>query len=86
MEQKLMAFWKYDLFPYVLCGKLKKIKSNGFVEPVGHQGRSFRPIKILPLEEGKIIKDKIDKIVSEDNLLREKIRKESMSKLVDIIL
>lgn len=56
MKQKLYAFWKYDLFPFVLGGEITRMDNDGYVETVGYgPGFLFKPIKILPLEEGKRI-------------------------------
>jgi|14BtaG_2_1085337.scaffolds.fasta_scaffold74713_3 hypothetical protein len=64
MEQELFAFWKYDLPPYALCGKISKIDEAGRVYVVAFQGW-FKPILILPLAEGLELKSKLKEAASE---------------------
>jgi len=64
ITKKLYAFWKYDTFPYVLGGEVKDINNKGLVYIVSYLGW-FKPIIILPLEDGKIIHEKI-KSISDD--------------------
>lgn len=61
MNKKLYAFWKYDTFPYVLGGEIKDMDETGLVYIESYQAR-FRPILILPLEEGQRIHDKIKRV------------------------
>ena len=60
MKQKLYAFWKHDIPPYVLGGEVTEIKSNGRVCVKGFTGYSFLPLQILPLEEGRAKQKEID--------------------------
>jgi hypothetical protein len=62
MEQKLIAFWKYDTAPYVLSGEVLSFTAKGNVEIKGYDGYIFTPIKILPYEIGIEIADKIKEI------------------------
>ena len=55
MNQELFAFWKYDLFPYVLGAKILEMKEDGRVLAEGYSSYLFRPIKILPLEPGRTL-------------------------------
>jgi cellulose biosynthesis protein BcsQ len=49
----LRAFWKYDLFPYVLSGEIMNMDKDGKVQTKEFgPGHWFHPIKILPNEEG----------------------------------
>jgi hypothetical protein len=47
-KQKLYAFWKYDLCPYMLGGVVESFQSNGSVTVKGYPGMAFKPIAILP--------------------------------------
>jgi hypothetical protein len=49
--QRLFAFWRYDLFPFVLGGPVEEFRGNGLVYIKSYQG-CFRPIRILRYEEG----------------------------------
>jgi len=51
MNKNLFAFWKYDTFPYVLGGEISDINEKGLVYVDSYQGW-FKPILILPLDEG----------------------------------
>lgn len=61
MEQKLIAFWKYDREPFVLSGEVESFTSDGYVMVKGY-GYAFNPIKILPYDEGIKVKDKIEEL------------------------
>lgn len=54
------AFWKYDLPPYVLGAKVIKEYDDGLVAVQGFEGCRFKPIKVVPLEEGIRMKKEID--------------------------
>lgn len=50
----LYAFWKYDLYPFVLGGHVVKMREDGSVETkeYGH-GSYFKPILIMPSGPGE---------------------------------
>jgi hypothetical protein len=48
---KLFAFWRYDLFPFVLGGPVEEFGTNGAVYIKSYQNW-FKPIRILRYEEG----------------------------------
>lgn len=58
-NEKLYAFWKYDVPPYLLGGEVKEIK-NGYVYPVGYNG-GFKAVKIVPFEKGIKLQKKLNK-------------------------
>lgn len=53
MADKFFVFWAYHPFPAVLGAPVQRIHDNGTVEPVGYPGYAFKPVLILPLEEGE---------------------------------
>jgi len=56
MDKKLYAFWKHDTFPFLLGGEITEMRSDGMVETVGYgKGSWFPPVKILPLEDGRLM-------------------------------
>lgn len=65
MNQELYAFWKYDLFPYTLGGKVVKFAAGGLVQVEGYGNMLFRPIGIVQYDEGVEIMSKIKKIKEE---------------------
>lgn len=60
---ELFAFWKYDIFPYVLGGEVIKFEGER-VEVKGYEGCTFQPIKIMDIYTGK-------RIYEELNILKE---------------
>ena len=48
-----VAVWKYDTYPYFLCGVIKSYLAKGRVHVEGYDGMQFTPIKILWGAEGK---------------------------------
>jgi hypothetical protein len=53
-KQTLYAFWRYDLCPYMLGGVVERFRSNGNVVAKGYNGMSFKPIAILPDQDGAL--------------------------------
>lgn len=51
--QTLYAFWKYDLCPYVLGGKIIKFCEDGYISAEGYNGMRFKPLAILPDQHGR---------------------------------
>jgi hypothetical protein len=49
----LFAFWRYDLFPYVLGAQVIEMRADGWVSTKGYGHYWFKPTKLLPLVEGK---------------------------------
>jgi hypothetical protein len=62
MNQELYAFWKYDLFPYVLGGEVNEIKDNMRVTIKGREGYIYSVFTILPREQGLLIQERLDKL------------------------
>lgn len=71
MEQKLFAFWEYDMHPYFLGGEVVGFTSKGNVRVVGYEGYVFTPVKILPYDEGKRIYDLIQE---NDEVMQKRIK------------
>jgi hypothetical protein len=42
-----VAVWKYDLYPYYLCGVIEDYVANGRVKVKGYGGYIFKPIKTI---------------------------------------
>lgn len=58
------AFWKYDLFPYVLSGKVTKTFPGGKVEIEGYGSGTtgFKPICVVRGNRGLEIKNNLDNL------------------------
>lgn len=66
VEPTLMAFWEYDVYPFLKCGTIAELKQSGLV--VTHEygkGMSFRPVMILPEEAGQCLKTQLDELECE---------------------
>ena len=57
MKQKLYAFWKYDVPPYVLGGEVTEIKSNGRV--------CVNLLRAIRISHGSVDIDRIAEEISE---------------------
>lgn len=57
MNQDLMAFWKHDIYPYLLCGEISEFKNDGLVKVTEYGGGVFRPVLILNKEDGLELKE-----------------------------
>ena len=58
--EKMYAFWKYDIPPFLLGGEVKEIQEDGCVSVVGYTSR-FKPVLIVPLEKGIKLQKKLNK-------------------------
>ena len=83
-EPTLMVFWEYDRFPYTLCGPVEKILKGGFVKPTNYGGYTFKPLIILPIDEGCEIRKKIEKLSSDYRIAQDKLHREYTKKLKEI--
>jgi len=60
-DRKVFAFWRYDLYPYVL-GSEGKILSDGNFKADGYGGSTFRRdaiISVMPIEQGRQVQEKL---------------------------
>ncbi len=72
---KLYAFWKYDVFPYILGGHITRISSNGSVETKEYgPGNYFKPFKIVPAKTGEKLHIEIKKSEKDFRLAEEKFK------------
>ncbi len=61
-KNRKFAFWRYDLFPFVLGAEIIKKFDNETVEARGYEGYSVAPIKIVSYEKGLEIKSELDNL------------------------
>ena len=63
----LFAFWRYDRFPYVLGSKCHPPTNMHGVEMVyvPSYGGYFEPIKLMSIESGEALNDKLNSLKSE---------------------
>lgn len=80
MQDKLYAFWKYDVEPFLLGAEVEDMKGS-LVKPKGYTGW-FKTVKIVPLEKGIKLQKKLNKAKAKymkitqqaDNELRETVK------------
>lgn len=60
----MVAFWKYDLYPFCLGGTVTKVQDNGTVITKEYPGMAFKPIAIMPNKTGKKIIKELRKLRS----------------------
>lgn len=57
---KLYAFWKYDVPPFLLGGEVEEVLEDGCVIIKGRISK-FKPVLIVPLERGIKLHKKLNK-------------------------
>jgi hypothetical protein len=72
VKRKQFAFWKYDLFPFVLGAEILAEFPDGMVETVGYgHGYLFRPIAKLPFKKGFELRHELELMRAEhDTMIR----------------
>lgn len=62
MNKRLMAFWQYDLFPYVVAGEIDGFDNQGNAswKGTGYSIQADTIIAIVPYEDGIMYKAKLD--------------------------
>ena len=78
------VFWEYDKFPYVLGSGVQKIVDGGYVKVIGYGGAAFKPLIILPYEEGIAVKKELDRISTEYSKEQMEMRKKFKVKTDDV--
>ena len=85
---ELFAFWSYDLYPFVLGGQFTRMDGMGRVYVPNYQSW-FAPMKILPLDTGKELFEKLmtlrDEHGAETDLLDRKFNAKAVGLLPDIV-
>ena len=81
----LFAFWRYDLFPYVLGGTVVEMSDKGNIRTREYDYMWFTPIKIMPLDAGKALWSRIDKVRNEHHVALREFDKEWRSKIEQLL-
>jgi hypothetical protein len=82
---ELMAFWKYDQYPYLLCSKILKFKDNGKVSVEGYSGFSFKPLFIVKYEEGVKLKDKLNLLEKDREYTIKQVKDQYIDELESLV-
>lgn len=84
--KNLYALWKSDHYPYILGGKITRMKDNGNVEAENFgKGYWFNPIKIVPEKLGKQILSDVKNLETERRNAKKKFDKEWADILLESI-
>ncbi len=83
MKNKYFAFWRDSSFPYILGGTATEIEKDGMVYIEEFQER-FKPVIILPLEQGKEIDKKLEQLTNEYHEAQKKLHNEYIAKIMDV--
>lgn len=78
MTEEMMAFWKYDQFPFLLGGTVNKMFEDGRVRTIEYGGYSFRPVFIVPKETGKKLKEDLENSLIKYNNALAKLKESSL--------
>lgn len=58
---RLYAFWKYDVPPFLLGGEVEEVLEDGYVVIKGRTSYKFKPVIIIPLEKGIKLHKRLNK-------------------------
>lgn len=83
-EINLFALWEYDLYPYTSGAVVTKMNATGLVYAPSYLGW-FRPIRLLPVEEGEALLAKIKHLSNQYRAREEKLKEEYKKKLFEIM-
>ena len=81
----LFAFWRYDLFPYVLGGAVMAMDAAGRIQAESYAGSAFHPIKIMPRDAGFALQNKIETLRQEYRVAEREFRDEWVEKICALI-
>ena len=91
MRTKIVAFWRYDHFPYILGGTVTKINDKGYLgkgwvetEEYG-AGSWFKPINLLPEKQGIELLNQLSELEAERAQAMEKVSCQFDKKLDDLL-
>lgn len=71
-DMKLYAFWKNDTPPYLVGGEVDRVLDDGCVVAKNFGGYKFKPVKIVPLNVGLELKEKLKQAHEEYDAVHKK--------------
>lgn len=80
----LFAFWRYDLYPYVLGAEISRMNDKGNAYAPSYQGW-FTPIKVMPARAGKALYERIEQMRAEHRAARSALDAEWNKALFDLM-
>jgi len=83
MNTRLMAFWKYDQFPYILGAEITKLNDEGLVYSPSYMGW-FKPKAILPYDTGVKIRNSLIQLRFDYDCKLAELKGEYIEKAIEI--
>ena len=81
----MIAFWKYDLYPYCLSGRVCSTRPDGWVEVTGFgPGRFFRPFLLMEDGPGEERQARLEQLKSELHKAKTGLYDDYNAKLRDV--
>jgi hypothetical protein len=84
--QKLMGFFRYDQFPFVIGLEIEKFDDNG--RAYVHQVGWYRPdqiVTIRPVKPGRVIKEAISNLATEHSRRQRDVTDEMRKKVEELL-
>ena len=79
---KTRAFWKYDLFPYLLHSPVRSEATNGRVVVDGFGGGiQVKPLHLIPGNHGAAVAGELDAITTEYNAKADELKANYMQRV-----
>lgn len=78
------AFWSYDLFPYMLSARIKKVEPDGRIHAEGYDGFRFKTIHIIPGAEGQRMDKTLRALRAENIAAKENLQNDFRRRLVKL--
>lgn len=79
-EGQQMIFWRHDMFPFILAAP-GTLEDDGTAYVPTYQGK-FRPVKVMPLKEGREVWGKLLALKTEQEAVLKAVREGFHSRLV----
>ncbi len=77
---KKIAFWRHDVYPFVLHGEVSKELPDGNVVVTNYGNAVFKPLVILPFDEGDAIAKNLISLTREYDFKKRALSKEFIAK------
>lgn len=85
MTEKIWAFWKYDTYPYLNSGPVKRITDEGYATVDNYGGGTFKQEFVLNEKQGKTLQFELDVLERDFNKAKEELTKIYKEKLDNVL-
>jgi hypothetical protein len=80
----MIAFWSYDLFPFVLSGTVEKEDKKTDLVRITEYQSWFKPICVLPDEEGRQLQEKLAQVSYDHDRVLQHFRVSFKARVLEI--